>query len=150
MYQQWQGLVAIIENTLNNTAKKLDMYPSAWSIGNLTMGRKKAPPRWQEGRRGIEVVLPADKTGSGQVEAVRVRLHGLWRLDPVSRTPGAWTAVTKEKRAPGGKGAGHSGHAGETRHGRLPDGRMFVRPCGRYTRGALVPPGATSAQEGPA
>ena len=36
------------------------------------MGRKKAPPEWQEGRDEFEVVLPADKTKSGKEEAVRV------------------------------------------------------------------------------
>ena len=37
-------------------------------------------------------------------KAQRAQLHGLWRLDPVRRTPGAWTAVTKEKRVEGGRG----------------------------------------------
>ena len=38
-------------------------------------------------------------------KAQRARLHGLWRLDPVRRTPGAWTAVTKKKKVEGGLGA---------------------------------------------
>jgi len=36
------------------------------------MGRKKAPPRWQEGRLEFEVVLPADKTKSGKEETARI------------------------------------------------------------------------------
>ena len=36
------------------------------------MGRKKAPPRWQEGRHEFDVVIPADKTKSGKEETVRL------------------------------------------------------------------------------
>ena len=36
--------------------------------------------------------------------AQRAQLHGLWRIDPVFRMPGTWTAVTKEKTVAVGKG----------------------------------------------
>ena len=38
------------------------------------MGKKKAPPEWQEGRHEFDAVLPADKTKSGEDETVRVGL----------------------------------------------------------------------------
>ena len=38
-------------------------------------------------------------------KAQRVRLHALWRIDPVHHDRGTWTAVSKEKRVPHGKGA---------------------------------------------
>ena len=37
-----------------------------------TMGKKKAPPSWQEGRHEFDVVIPADKAESGEEETVRL------------------------------------------------------------------------------
>ena len=47
------------------------------------MGKRKRPPHWQEGRREIEVVLPADKTKSGKQEIVRLAFN--WKVSATKR-----------------------------------------------------------------
>ena len=61
-------------------------------------------------------------------KAQRAQLHGLWRIDPVSREDGIWTAVTKEKRLPQGMGACFpAGYARNDTRERLAEAR--VRGC---------------------
>ena len=47
------------------------------------MGKKKPPPRWQEGRLELEVVLPADKTKGGQQESARLGFS--WKVSATRR-----------------------------------------------------------------
>ena len=42
------------------------------------MRKKNKPPRWQEGRLEYDVVLPADKTVSGEEETVRFAFN--WKV----------------------------------------------------------------------
>ena len=103
------------------TRRKSGIEYASWQPEEETIRRFEAPGRVRTAlTRMVEDVFATmrrqdEASDAGDFEEVwrllevekaqRAQLHGLWRIDPVRRTPGAWTAVTKKKRAEGGKGA---------------------------------------------
>ena len=126
------------------TSRKAEATRARWLPDEETVRQFEAPGRVRTAlMRMVEDVFATmkrqdDACGTDDYEEVwrlwevekaqRVRLHALWRIDPVRHDRGTWTAVSKEKRVPHGKGAAFPAMRAErTTRERLKEAR--VRGC---------------------